>query len=410
MDFLLNKLKDILLNAGVKDSIADWSSILVLVAISLSIIFLIDFVIRKIIRSIFSKIADKTKTDFDDIMINHKVPRNIAHIVPVVLIYNIIPNIFYEHLDLKLFLEKLILVSVVVSIVWAIRSVFKSIKIFFKSIERLRDKPIDSYIQVLMIFVWLTGIFGILAIVTGISFWEFMAGIGTVSAVIILVFKDTILGFVASIQVSVNDMVRIGDWITFEKYGADGDVIEINLATVKVRNFDHTITTIPTYALISDSFKNWRGMTESKGRRIKRSLNIRISSIRHLNDSDIQKISKIDLIKKYIKNKSDEIIDYNKTSFADKSLLINGRNLTNIGVFRKYIECFVENHSAINNDLMIMARQLEPGENGLPIQIYAFSNDKRWQNFEYIIADIFDHLIASAPSFDLEIHENKFKG
>lgn len=410
MDFFLNKLKDILLNAGVKDSIADWSSILVLVAISLSIIFLIDFVIRKIIRSIFSKIADKTKTDFDDIMINHKVPRNIAHIVPVVLIYNIIPNIFYEHLDLKLFLEKLILVSAVVSIVWAIRSVFKSIKIFFKSIERLRDKPIDSYIQVLMIFVWLTGIFGILAIVTGISFWEFMAGIGTVSAVIILVFKDTILGFVASIQVSVNDMVRIGDWITFEKYGADGDVIEINLATVKVRNFDHTITTIPTYALISDSFKNWRGMTESKGRRIKRSLNIRISSIRHLNDSDIQKLSKIDLIKKYIENKSEEIIDYNKTSFADKSLLINGRNLTNIGVFRKYIECFVENHSAINKDLMIMARQLEPGENGLPIQIYAFSNDKRWQNFEYIIADIFDHLIASAPSFDLEIHENKFKG
>ena len=410
MDFFLNKLKDILLNAGIKDSIADWSSILVLVAISLSIIFLIDFVIRKIIRSIFSKIADKTKTDFDDIMINHKVPRNIAHIVPVVLIYNIIPNIFYEHLDLKLFLEKLILVSAVVSIVWAIRSVFKSIKIFFKSIERLRDKPIDSYIQVLMIFVWLTGIFGILAIVTGISFWEFMAGIGTVSAVIILVFKDTILGFVASIQVSVNDMVRIGDWITFEKYGADGDVIEINLATVKVRNFDHTITTIPTYALISDSFKNWRGMTESKGRRIKRSLNIRISSIRHLNDSDIQKLSKIDLIKKYIENKSEEIIDYNKTSFADKSLLINGRNLTNIGVFRKYIECFVENHSAINKDLMIMARQLEPGENGLPIQIYAFSNDKRWQNFEYIIADIFDHLIASASSFDLEIHENKFKG
>jgi miniconductance mechanosensitive channel len=410
MDFFLNKLKDILLNAGVKDSIADWSSILVLVAISLSIIFLIDFVIRKIIRSIFSKIADKTKTDFDDIMINHKVPRNIAHIVPVVLIYNIIPNIFYEHLDLKLFLEKIILVSFVVSIVWAIRSIFKSIKIFFKSIERLRDKPIDSYIQVLMIFVWLTGVFGTLAIVTGISFWEFMAGIGTVSAVIILVFKDTILGFVASIQVSVNDMVRIGDWITFEKYGADGDVIEINLATVKVRNFDHTITTIPTYALISDSFKNWRGMTESKGRRIKRSLNIRISSIRHLNDSDIQKMSKIDLIKKYIENKSEEITDYNKTSFTDKSLLINGRNLTNIGVFRKYIECFVENHSAINKDLMIMARQLEPGENGLPIQIYAFSNDKRWQNFEYIIADIFDHLIASAPSFDLEIYENKFKG
>jgi miniconductance mechanosensitive channel len=201
---------------------------------------------------------------------------------------------------LQFFIEKFILVIGILFVIEGLSSVFRSVNEFFKSIDRLKDKPIDSYIQVLMIFIWLTGIFAVFAVVSGISFWEFMAGLGTVSAVIILVFKDTILGFVASIQVSVNDMVRIGDWITFQKYGADGDVIEINLATVKVRNFDHTITTIPTYALISDSFKNWRGMTESKGRRIKRALRIRMSSIRHLNKTDIDVLLKVKLIKDYI--------------------------------------------------------------------------------------------------------------
>ena len=292
--------------------------------------------------------------------------------------------------------------------VWGLRSIFGSLKTYFKSVERLKDKPIDSYIQVIMIFVWLTGVFATFAVITGISFWEFMAGLGTVSAVIILVFKDTILGFVASIQVSVNDMVRIGDWITFQKFGADGGVIEINLATVKVRNFDHTITTIPTYALISDSFKNWRGMTESNGRRIKRSLSIRMASIRYLNSEDLNNLSKIELISDYISNKSSDISSHNTKNEIDKTLLINGRNLTNIGVFRKYIESYVEKHSAINKDLMIMARQLQPNENGLPIEIYAFCNDKRWQNYEYIIADIFDHIIASSSTFDLEIYERKF--
>lgn len=408
MKYILNTLKEFLISSGIKASIADWFSVLTLLFFTLSIIFLLDFIIRRIIRVVFVKIANRSKTNFDDIMVNHKVPRNIAHIFPLIIAYKTIPNIFHEHLSLQIIIEKLILVIGVLFLVWGLSSVFRSIKDFFKSIERLKDKPIDSYIQVLMIFIWLTSIFAIFAVVSGISFWEFMAGLGTVSAVIILVFKDTILGFVASIQVSVNDMVRIGDWITFQKYGADGDVIEINLATVKVRNFDHTITTIPTYALISDSFKNWRGMTESNGRRIKRALKIRMSSIRYLNTEDLKVLSKIERIKDYISNKSKDISDYNNENIIDKSLLINGRNLTNIGVFRKYVESYIEEHSAINKDLMIMTRQLEPNENGLPIEIYAFSNDKRWQNYEYIIADIFDHIIAASSSFYLEIYERKF--
>ena len=408
MEYLLNALKKLLASTGLNASIADWSSILALVIASLLVIFLLDFIIRTIIRVVFSKIASRSKTNFDDIMVAHKVPRNIAHIFPLILAYKTIPNIFFEHPQWKFLFEKFILVIGISLVIWGLSSIFRSIRDFLKTFERLKDKPIDSYIQVLMIFIWLTGIFAVFAVVSGITFWEFMAGLGTVSAVIILVFKDTILGFVASIQVSVNDMVRIGDWITFQKYGADGDVIEINLATVKVRNFDHTITTIPTYALISDSFKNWRGMTQSGGRRIKRALNIRMSSVRHLNETDINKLLNIDLIKDYIIQKSDDIAAYNTENDIDKTLLINGRNLTNIGVFRKYIESYIENHSAINKDLMIMARQLEPTEKGLPIEIYAFSSDKRWQNYEYIIADIFDHVIAAASTFDIEIYEHKF--
>lgn len=408
MEFLLDTLKNFLNKTGLSATTADWLSIILLVLGALIVVFIIDFIIRIIIRVIFSKIAQRSKTNLDDIMIVHKVPRNIAHIVPLFIAYEIIPNIFFEHIVWQNTIKKFILVLGIVFSVWGLRSIFGSIKTYFKSVERLKDKPIDSYIQVIMIFVWLTGVFATFAVVTGISFLEFIAGLGTISAVVILVFKDTILGFVASIQVSVNDMVRIGDWITFQKYGADGDVIEINLATVKVRNFDHTITTIPTYALISDSFKNWRGMTESNGRRIKRALNIRMASIRLLNSNDLENLSKIELIREYIANKSSDITSYNSDNEVDKSLLINGRNLTNIGVFRKYIESYVENHSAINKDLMVMARQLQPGDNGLPIEIYAFSSEKRWQNYEYIIADIFDHIIAASSTFDLEIYEHKF--
>ena len=338
-------------------------------------------------------------------MVVNKVPRNVAHLIPFIIAYKFIPSLFFDNIPLQDFSKKSILVIGIILTIIGVRSVLNSIKSYFKTLPYLKDKPVDSYIQVFMIFVWLTGIFAIVAIISGISFWEFIAGLGTVSAIIILVFRDTILGFVASIQVSINDMVRIGDWISFDKFGADGDVIEINLATVKVQNFDNTITTIPTYALISDSFKNWRGMDESKGRRIKRALNIRMESVKNLNQDEVIKLSKIQLIYDYVIQRSDAINNFNQTNSIDKSLLINGRNLTNIGLFRKYMETYIDNHSAINKDLMVMVRQLQPTAYGLPIEIYAFSSDKRWQNYEYIIADIFDHMIASVPDFDLVISE-----
>ena len=405
MEYLYNHFNELLLSWKVSPYYADIIGHSILFIGLILIIILVDYIIRKTLLATFSKIAARSKTNFDDIMVVNKVPRNVAHLIPFIIAYKFIPSLFFDNIPLQDFSKKSILVIGIILTIIGVRSVLNSIKSYFKTLTYLKDKPVDSYIQVFMIFVWLTGIFAIVAIISGISFWEFIAGLGTVSAIIILVFRDTILGFVASIQVSINDMVRIGDWISFEKFGADGDVIEINLATVKVQNFDNTITTIPTYALISDSFKNWRGMDESKGRRIKRALNIRMESVKNLNQDEIIKLSKIQLISDYVIQRSDAINNFNQTNSIDKSLLINGRNLTNIGLFRKYMETYIEAHSAINKDLMVMVRQLQPTAYGLPIEIYAFSSDKRWQNYEYIIADIFDHMIASVPDFDLVISE-----
>ncbi len=391
-----------MVDQGLSESWAGTINMIILLLVVLIVLFVLDYFLRKMIVGIFNRLSLLSKSKFDDLMVKNKVPRNIAHIIPVVLAYKAIPEIFQDFHNAEIFFSKTIEVFGIVLFLWVVRSLLNTFKDFLKSLASLRDKPIDSYIQVFMIFAWSIGLFYAFSIISGIELWKFLTALGTASAVIILIFKDTILGFVASIQVSINDMVRIGDWITFEKYGADGDVIEINLATVKVQNFDKTITTIPTYALISDSFKNWRGMEDSGGRRIKRSLIIKQDSIKFLTKDDIEALKKIELIRTYLTNRSKDIDTYNSEKEIDKSLLINGKNLTNVGVFRKYIDRYINSHSGINKDMTIMVRQLPPSSQGLPIEIYAFSSDKRWANYEYIMADIFDHLLAAVPYFKLE--------
>ena len=396
---------DHFMSIGFTDSSAMYLNMIILLILALVIIFLIDYSTKKILIKAFNVLALKSKTKFDNYLVKNKVPRNIAHIIPVLIGIEWIPIVLVDFPYLENIIEKAIRIFAVVLTLWIVRSLLNTLKDYFKTLPRLKDKPIDSYIQVFMIFAWVAGFILSFAIITGTPIWKFFTALGALSAVILLIFKDTILGFVASIQVSINDMVRIGDWITIEKYGADGDVSEINLSTVKVRNFDNTITTIPTYALISDSFKNWRGMSDSGGRRIKRALNIKISSIRYLSKNEVTKLTEIELISEYLKTRQDKISSFNNDNNIDKDSLLNGRNLTNIGVFRKYAETYIETHSAINKDMMIMVRQLAPTTQGVPIEIYAFSSDKRWTNYEYIMADIFDHLLAAVPYFDLEIFE-----
>ncbi len=390
---------------GFSINTSKYLNLIILLILFLIAIYVIDIITRKVFQSISVRIAKTSKTNFDDILLANKLPTNIAHLIPVFLFFELIPILFYDFEYFRNLIIKTVQIISIVLVIKIVRSILNSIKDYLKTLPKFKDKPIDSYIQVFMIFAWFSGFILSFAIITNQSILAFFTALGAASAIIILIFKDTILGFVASIQVSVNDMVRIGDWITFEKFGADGDVIEISLATVKVQNFDKTITTIPTYALISDSFKNWRGMVNSQGRRIKRALNIKINSIKHLSNEDIDKLKSVQLIEEYLTMRQKKINNFNKEYNIDKGLLLNGRNLTNIGVFRKYAQTYIEMHPAINNDMMIMVRQLAPTSQGLPLEIYAFSADKNWKNYEYIVSDIFDHLLASIKHFDLEIFE-----
>lgn len=405
MDILKHLLYDYLISVNFTETSAKYFNMIALAIALIILVFIIDFIIKKILIQIFSQFASKTKTNFDDLLVANKVPRNIAHVIPFIVMLKFMPIVLTDFSYFENLVEKGLQVFAIVLTLWIVRSVLNSIKDYMKSLPKLKDKPIDSYIQVFMIFAWVVGILSAIAILTGIAFIHFITTLGAASAVVILIFKDTILGFVASIQVSINDMVHIGDWITFEKYGADGDVIEINLATVKVQNFDKTITTIPTYALISDSFKNWRGMIKSDGRRIMRSLNLKLDKIKYLTKDEVDSLKKIQLISTYLSKRQSDIDIYNRDNKVNKEVALNGRNLTNIGVFRKYIQTYLEQHPAINKNMIIMVRQLAPTTQGIPLEIYAFSSDKRWENYEYIMADIFDHIIAAVPYFDLEIYE-----
>lgn len=377
---------------------------------NLLICFVLGFILFKLLRfisvSVIHALSKKTKTDFDDLLVKNKVFVYTSNIIVLFIIYEAIPFILIDFSEFEIYLEKLFEVSIILIVIWVIKSVLKTIKDFLRTFDSFKDKPIESYVQVFMIMVWLISIVIIFSTITGQPLLKFLTALGAFSAVLLLIFKDTILGFVASIQVTVNDTVRLGDWITMEKYGADGDVFEINLASVKVRNFDKTITTIPTYYLISDSFKNWRGMSVSGGRRMKRSMLIKANSIKFLKEEDIDHLKNIKLISEYIQNKEQEIKDYNTSHQIDKSVQINGRNQTNFGAFRVYVDHYLAQHPEVNHEMTTMTRQLPPTPEGVPLEIYAFSKDKVWANYERIMAGIFDHLLAAVAYFDLECFEN----
>lgn len=381
-----------------------------LLAIAFSFIIILAAIIFWIIskyffRLIFLKISKSTNSKFDDLLIKNKIPETISLFPSLFILIALLPQSLTSIPILEKSLVSSLEIFATIVTITLVRRLLNTFKDFFKTLKNFKDKPIDSYIQVIMIFMWFIGIMVIFSIISGKDIGTFIATLGALSAVIILIFKDSILGFVASIQVTINDTVRIGDWITMKSYNADGDVTEINLSTVKVQNFDNTITSIPTYKLVSDSFVNWRGMSESGGRRIKRALLIRVSSIRFVDDLQLEKLLKIERIAPFIKQRKKEIEVENIAQQADKSLLLNGRNMTNIGLFRRYAMAYLENHPEINNNLTLMVRQLAPTPEGVPLEVYVFVKDKLWVNYESIMTDIFDHLFAAIPFFELECFE-----
>lgn len=402
---IFNWAYDFFRDLNFSHSSALYANLAINIIIVAIIALLLNYVAKKVLVVAFGSFAERTKTSFDDFLVKNKTSKFVAYLLPLLFVYEVMPLLLKDFEYWNTLFDKLMTIFIILLAIWIIKSVLNAVRDYLKIQPNYSDKPIDSYIQVIMIIFWLFAVVGIIMAMFSVSITGVVGTFGAISAVILLIFKDTILGFVASIQVSVNDMVRIGDWITMEKYGADGDVIEINLATVKVRNFDNTTTTVPTYALISDSFKNWRGMTNSGGRRIKRHVLIKANSVRFLNNEEINSFKKIELLNNYIDHRKSDIDKYNEQNKINKEIQINGRNLTNLGLFRKYISQYIENHSAINKDLIIMCRHLQPTEKGIPVEVYAFTSDKRWENYEYIMADIFDHIIAAVKFFELEIFE-----
>ena len=405
---LFNWTYEILKNFDSNETFAVYTNLFVNIAVLIVVSFILDYIFKKIFIIILAIFAAKTKSTFDDFLVANKTAKYIAHLVPLLFIYKTVPIILHNFTYWEGIFEKGVKIYIIILTLWITRSVFNALKDYLKEQPRFSDKPIDSYIQVIMIVLWIFGITSFIMILFDTNAKTLFTTFGAISALIILIFKDTILGFVASIQVSVNDMVRIGDWITSDKFGADGDVIEINLATVKVRNFDNTTTTIPTYSLITDSFKNWRGMLKSDGRRIKRHVLIKANSVRFIETQELEKFKQIQHLTNYIEHRQSDIDKFNQNNNVDKSVIVNGRNLTNLGLFRKYINQYIQSHPGINKDMMLMVRHLQPTEKGIPLEIYCFSKDKTWISYEYIMADIFDHVIASVKYFDLEIFELQF--
>ena len=405
LDKIFNFLYPLFRDWGMGRNFASYISLILNIAIMVALAFAIYYLAKLVLVTLTAIFAQRTKTKFDDYLIHNKTTKYTAYLIPFFFIYKAVPIILDKYEYWEAIFGKIVGVYIVLLTLWIVRTIFNSLRDYLKQKPEYSDKPIDSFVQVIMIVLWIFGVSIIISTLFGIKQTDLLTILGTLSAIIILIFRDTILGFVSSVQVAINDMVRIGDWITMDKFGADGDVIEINLTTVKVRNFDNTITTIPTYALSSDSFQNWRGMQKSEGRRIKRHVLIKSSTIRFLNDEDLHQMKKVQLISSYIETRQAEIEKYNDLHGVDKTLAVNGRNMTNLGLFRKYIMQYLVLHPGLNKDLQIMCRQLQSTEHGVPLEIYVFSSDKRWANYEYIMADIFDHVMASVGYFDLEIFE-----
>ena len=365
-----------------------------------------NFVTRKFIIQGIQKFIKNSKNDWDDILLEKEVFNSLSTLVPLIFIQYLSVPILSNFSSLIPFVHIAVRVSFVLVIASVLVKTLKALEEASTRIPSFKDKPIMSYVQLANIMIYVVAAILIFATILDKDPLALLGALGALTAILILVFKDTILGLVASIQISSHDMVRVGDWVSMPKYGTDGDVLEITLNTVKIQNWDKTISTIPTYAFISDSFKNWRGMTDSKGRRIKRSLNIDMTSIKFCTDEEITHYKSVEMLKDYIKSIQNEIATHNVTNSHDKSSLLNGRNLTNIGLFREYAHQYLSANKNLRKDLTLMVRQLEPTENGLPIEVYCFSNNIEWAEYERIQADIFDHLLSSISRFDLEIFQN----
>ena len=392
---------DLLANTGMPEQTTRILNVIIWLVILGLASYLIYWLTRRIVVSTLTRIITHTKNKRDDILLHHKIFEYLSHLVPILFLYITIPVFLKDDPGVVTTLKDVLGLYLVIVSVLTLNAFLNALHALYLTLPIAKDRPIKGYIQVAQILVYFMGLMFVISILFNTSVWKLMTGLGAMAAVLMLIFKDTILGFVASLQIAGNDMLKPGDWIEMPSRGADGTVEEITLYTVKVQNWDKTIITIPTYALVSESFKNWRGMEQSPGRRIKRFVYIDVKSIRFCTPDMVEKYRRIQVLKEYIETKEKEIAEYNKKYNIDDSVLVNGRRMTNIGTFRNYVEQYLRRHPMINQEMTLMVRQLQVTEKGLPIEVYAFCKDKQWVNYEKIQADIFDHIFAVIPEFDL---------
>lgn len=405
-DFVLHWLETWLLDrgltanqAGTLTTLADFMAVVVMAAVAYA-------VARRIVARQLQRWATQTSSTWDDHFAARRVFHRLSHLAPALVLYHFGPLVLAAHPHWLSALRQACLIYMLLAGAWVIAGVLNALEDVLGETDTGRNLPIKSFVQVGKLVLFLLMFIAVLSLVIGKSPVILFSGLGAMTAVLLLVFKDPLLGFVGGIQLSANRMIAVGDWIEMPKYGADGDVIEVALTTVKVQNFDKTIVTIPTYSLVSESFKNWRGMTESGGRRIKRAINIDMASIRFCDDAMLERFNRIQYVSAYLRSKQAEIDTWNSDQEIDASSPVNGRRLTNLGTFRAYVIAYLRHHPMVHQDMTFLVRHLDPTPHGLPIEIYVFSRDQTWANYEGIQADIFDHILAAVPAFDLRVFQS----
>ncbi|MDD4433711.1 MAG: mechanosensitive ion channel [Parabacteroides sp.] len=407
MEQITNWFNQKLLNFGTSVSVADYLDNFAVLLIIILLALAVDYICRYILLGAFKKFAKKTTNQLDDLIIEKKIINKGMHIIPSILIFTMLPLAYPSPADKEILvlLQKLCQIYIITVSLLFINSLLNlGVELFHRN-DKFKDKPLKGFVQIVQVILFSVGIILLISILINESPSTIFTGIGASAAILMLVFKDTILGFVAGIQLSANDMLRVDDWISMPKYGADGTVIEITLNTVKVKNFDNTISTIPPYALISESFQNWRGMRESPGRRIKRSINLDMNSVKFCTPEMLEKYRKISLLAGYIDDTENKLQTYNQANQIDNTILVNGRRQTNLGVFRAYLQRYLESLPEVNKEMICMVRHLQPTEKGIPMELYFFSSIKDWVIYETIQADVFDHVLAVIPEFDLQIFQ-----
>ena len=399
---MVEPLREFVFGLGLPDVGARAIMGLILVSAVLALSWVANRITQALLLRVVWRLIRLTSTDWDDALVRRDVFKRLANLSPAIVIYLFAP----AFADFESWVARLAFVYMIASLIRVVEALLDAGSDIYSSHERAREAPITGYIQVGKIALYLVGAIFLIATVLEREPWGLLTGLGAMGAVLLLVFRDSILGLVASVQLSSYDMIHLGDWIEMPAYGADGDVIDISLHTIKVQNWDKTISTIPTQSLISQSFKNWRGMEESGGRRIKRALNIDMSTIEFCDAELLERFDSFEYLKSYLATKRKEVDEYNKAAGIDTSRLINGRRLTNLGTFRAYVEEYLRRHPKIHQDMTFLVRQLAPTEQGLPIEIYVFSNDQVWASYEALQADIFDHILAVVPQFNLRVYQS----